>query len=108
MALCDFRSVDPKRDAFPVALVYPDHEGETMAIRYNPKHEWKYVRGMTPDEIVLIKWFVHGVVCSLVSSLISIIVLIPCKTVALLFSPRIPVSKIPLRPKVLPTESRLS
>jgi len=55
LALCDYRSVDPKNDTFPVALVYPDREGETMAVNYNPKHEWKYVRGMTPDEFVLIK-----------------------------------------------------
>jgi len=55
LALCDYRSVDPKNDTFPVALVYPDREGETMAVKYNPKHEWKYARGMTPDEFVLIK-----------------------------------------------------
>ena len=57
LALCDYRSVDPKNDTFPVALVFPDREpGETMAVKYNPKHEWKYLRGMTPDEFVLIKW----------------------------------------------------
>lgn len=60
LALCDYRSVDKDHDPFPVALVYPDREGETMGIRYNPKHEWKYRHGMTPDEFVLIKWFVLG------------------------------------------------
>ncbi|KAF7760175.1 hypothetical protein Agabi119p4_10851 [Agaricus bisporus var. burnettii] len=57
LALCDFRSVDPKNDTYPVALVYPDREGETMCVKPNDKHEWKYLRGMTPDEIVLIKCF---------------------------------------------------
>ncbi|XP_006460560.1 hypothetical protein AGABI2DRAFT_192227 [Agaricus bisporus var. bisporus H97] len=57
LALCDFRSVDPDNDTYPVALVYPDHEGETMSIKPSDKHEWKYLRGMTPDEIVLIKCF---------------------------------------------------
>ncbi len=58
LALCDYRSVDPKNDTFPVTLIYPDREGETMAFKYNPKHQWKYLRGMTPDEFVLIKWSV--------------------------------------------------
>ena len=56
LALCDYRSVDPKNDVFPVALLYPDREGETFSVKYNPNYKWKYVRGMTPDEIVLIKW----------------------------------------------------
>lgn len=56
LALCDYRTVDPKSDTFPVALVYPDREGETMGISYNPNHKWKYFYGMTPDEFVLIKW----------------------------------------------------
>jgi len=57
LTFCDYRSVDPKNDTFPVALIYPDREGETMGVRYNPKHQWKYVRGLTPDEFVLIKCF---------------------------------------------------
>ena len=56
LALCDYRSVDPKKDMFPVALIYPDHEGETMGVKYNENHKWKYLHGMTPEEIVLIKW----------------------------------------------------
>ncbi|KIL59356.1 hypothetical protein M378DRAFT_169423 [Amanita muscaria Koide BX008] len=57
LALCDYRSVDPKTDVFPVALVYPDREGETFSVKHNPNHQWKYVRGMIPDELVLIKCF---------------------------------------------------
>ena len=56
LALCDYRSVDAKKDVFPVALVYPDREGETFGVTYNEKHKWKYLRGMTPEELVLIKW----------------------------------------------------
>ncbi|KXN80624.1 hypothetical protein AN958_09309 [Leucoagaricus sp. SymC.cos] len=55
LALCDYRSVKPEQDTFPVALIFPDREGETMAVRHNPDHKWKYLRGMTPDEFVLIK-----------------------------------------------------
>ena len=56
LALCDYRSVDVKRDVFPVALIYPDREGETLAVKYNENYKWKYLHGMTPEEIVLIKW----------------------------------------------------
>jgi hypothetical protein len=58
LAVCDFRSVDAKNDVFPVALIFPDREGETLSVKHNPSHKWKYVRGMTPDEFVLIKWCV--------------------------------------------------
>ncbi|KAK7454511.1 hypothetical protein VKT23_011265 [Stygiomarasmius scandens] len=57
LALCDYRSIDPKKDLTPVALVYPDREGETLGVKYNPEHKWKYLRGMTPDEFVLIKCY---------------------------------------------------
>ena len=41
----------------PVTLVYPDREpGETLGVKFNPDHRWRYFRGMTPDELVLIKW----------------------------------------------------
>lgn len=56
LALCDYRSVDAKQDPFPVALVYPDREGETYGVKYNKSHKWTYLHGMTPEEIVLIKW----------------------------------------------------
>ena len=56
LALCDYRSVDAARDLVPTTLVYPDREGETLSVRYNPGHRWKYLSGMEPDEFVLIKW----------------------------------------------------
>lgn len=59
LALCDYRSVDLK-DTFPVALIYSDHEGETLSVKHNENQRWKYLRGMTPDEIVLIKWCVKS------------------------------------------------
>jgi hypothetical protein len=39
-----------------MALIYPDREGETYGVQFNPEHKWKYMKGMTPEEIVLIKW----------------------------------------------------
>ncbi|KZP14684.1 hypothetical protein FIBSPDRAFT_868066, partial [Athelia psychrophila] len=57
LALCDYRSVDVKKDLYPVALIYPDREGETFGVAYNPEHKWKYLRGMETDEVVFIKCF---------------------------------------------------
>lgn len=55
LALCDYRSIDPKADLAPITLRYPDRDGETYGVKYNPAHRWKYLRGMEPDEVVLIK-----------------------------------------------------
>jgi len=55
LALCDHRSVDLKKDTFPVARISAESTGETMGIKYNENHKWKYLHGMTPEEIVLIK-----------------------------------------------------
>ncbi|KAF8064041.1 hypothetical protein FPV67DRAFT_1503310 [Lyophyllum atratum] len=57
LGLCDYRSVDEKKDLFPVALIYPDREGETFGVKYNPNQQWKYFHGVTPEEAVLIKCF---------------------------------------------------
>ncbi|KAG1830296.1 hypothetical protein DFJ58DRAFT_824741, partial [Suillus subalutaceus] len=57
LALCDFRSVDVEKDLVPVALLYADREGETFGVKYNPNHQWKYLKAMTPEEFVLIKCF---------------------------------------------------
>lgn len=58
LALCDYRSVDPEHDLVPTTLKYPDRDGETLSVKYNPNHRWKYLKGMEPDEFVLIKWCV--------------------------------------------------
>ena len=58
LALCDFSSVDRNRDLVPHTLKYPDRDGETYGVLWNENHRWKYVRGMTPEEGVLIKWCV--------------------------------------------------
>jgi len=57
LALCDYTSINFKEDLVPSRLIYPDREGETFAVKYNPNHRWNYLRGMRPDEYVLIKCF---------------------------------------------------
>jgi hypothetical protein len=61
LALCDFNSIDRSRDLVPHTLKYPDRDGETYGVQWNENHRWKYVRGMTPEEGVLIKWCVEPV-----------------------------------------------
>ncbi|KAG5646559.1 hypothetical protein DXG03_002862 [Asterophora parasitica] len=57
LALCDYRSVDPAADTVPIALVYPDREGEVLGISFNPNQKWTYFSGVTPEELILIKCF---------------------------------------------------
>ncbi|EPQ50922.1 hypothetical protein GLOTRDRAFT_24512, partial [Gloeophyllum trabeum ATCC 11539] len=58
LAFCDYQSVDVEGgDVTPTELRRSDYTGETMAIKYNPQHKWKYLRAMEPDEFVLIKCY---------------------------------------------------
>ncbi|KAI0810786.1 hypothetical protein BC629DRAFT_1589543 [Irpex lacteus] len=57
LAFCDFRSIDVQKDLIPTDLVYPDRKGETLSVKFNPGHRWKYLKGMEPDKFALIKCF---------------------------------------------------
>ncbi|KAI0946739.1 hypothetical protein AcW1_010116 [Taiwanofungus camphoratus] len=57
LALCDYTSIDRETDVVPITLKYPDRDGETYGVKYSPRQKWKYLRGMGPDEFVLIKCF---------------------------------------------------
>ncbi|KAL0572668.1 hypothetical protein V5O48_009292 [Marasmius crinis-equi] len=57
LAVCDFRSVNWEKDLIPAELRYSDNIGETFAVKHNPEHKWKYVRGLTPEEFILIKCY---------------------------------------------------
>ncbi|KZW00752.1 hypothetical protein EXIGLDRAFT_720392 [Exidia glandulosa HHB12029] len=57
LGFCDFRSIDASRDLVPHRIIFATYEGETLNVRYNEKHKWKYLRGQTPDEFALIKCY---------------------------------------------------
>jgi hypothetical protein len=58
LTLCDFKSVEMKRDLVRANLIYPDRDpGETFIVRFDEGHKWKYLFGMRPEEGVLIKCF---------------------------------------------------
>ncbi|KIK59619.1 hypothetical protein GYMLUDRAFT_60152 [Collybiopsis luxurians FD-317 M1] len=58
LTLCDYRTVDAKNDLVAVARISSQRRGETYRVKHNPQHRWKYLKGMTPEEFVLIKWSV--------------------------------------------------
>ena len=43
-----------------MSIIDPEIAGEIMGIKYNENHKWKYLYGITPDEIVLLKWRVYN------------------------------------------------
>jgi hypothetical protein len=47
----------PDSDLVPAALIYPNRNGETYAIKPNPQHRWYYKYAQRPDEVTLIKCF---------------------------------------------------
>jgi len=56
LALADAHSV-PESDLVAAALIYPDREGETFAVKPNPKHQWYFKYAQRPDEPLFIKCF---------------------------------------------------
>jgi len=111
LGLCDYRSVD-ESDTFPVALIFPDREVEALGVQYNPNHKWKYLHGMTPDEIVLIKWHVSRSRCVLDSQGVLTLFYLPVSTRSRMVvshcSPHTQASATPARLKGPPLDSRLS
>jgi len=56
LAVADAHSV-PDSDLVGVALIYPDRQGETYTVKPNKQHNWYYLYGQEPDEVILIKCF---------------------------------------------------
>jgi len=56
LTVADAHSV-PDSDLVGVALIYPDRQGETYTVKPNPDHQWYYLYGQTPEEVMLIKCF---------------------------------------------------
>ena len=62
LALCDFSTVNQKTDLIPLTAKYPDRDGESMGVKFSEAYRWKYLRGMAPEEVVLIKWYANYLV----------------------------------------------
>ncbi|KAF8810661.1 hypothetical protein BYT27DRAFT_7134808 [Phlegmacium glaucopus] len=52
-----FKSRDGHPNVLMRAMVNTGTTSETLAVKYNENHKWKYLHGMTPEEFVLIKCF---------------------------------------------------
>ncbi|KAJ8474979.1 hypothetical protein ONZ51_g6856 [Trametes cubensis] len=57
LAVGDWRSLDERTDLVPVRYIYPDREGATFSVRYNPGHRWWHLAQQTPEEVTLIKCY---------------------------------------------------
>ena len=44
-------------DLIPQKLVFPDRIDEGLNVRFNPSHQWFYLREHTPAEVMLFKIF---------------------------------------------------
>ncbi len=56
LGFIDSSTVDKDVDLFPMTLKFPGGPGETYAVKWNKNHKWVYLRGMTPEEVVIFKW----------------------------------------------------
>ncbi|KAI0647776.1 hypothetical protein C8Q79DRAFT_999371 [Trametes meyenii] len=56
LAVSDWRGLHEK-DLVPVRYLYPNREGATFSVRYNPEHTWWYLAQQTPEEVTLIKCY---------------------------------------------------
>jgi len=55
-AICDAQTISGS-DFVTSDLIYPHRRGETLAVRFNPGHQWYYFPQMRPDEAVLLKCY---------------------------------------------------
>ena len=55
-AICDAQTIGVD-DFVTSDLIYPHRRGETLALRFNPRHQWYYFPEMRPDEAVLLKCY---------------------------------------------------
>jgi hypothetical protein len=56
LAMCDATSV-ASGDLVASDLIYPNRNGETYSVKYNPDHRWFYFPEMTADEALLLKCY---------------------------------------------------
>lgn len=61
LAILDARSYS-EEDLLPVRVIYPGHNGETFVVRpraedAKEKHQWHYLYGQTPDEVMIFKCY---------------------------------------------------
>lgn len=59
LGLCDYRSVDPEKDTFPITVLSPDGDQEFLGVKYNENQKWSYFYGVNPEQFILLKWYVY-------------------------------------------------
>lgn len=56
LAMCDAQSVG-ENDLVATDLIYPNRNGETYSVKFNPQHRWVYFPEMRTDEVLLLKCY---------------------------------------------------
>jgi hypothetical protein len=56
LAMCDAQTLAPD-DLVASDLIYPNRNGETYSVKFNPNHRWYYIPEMTADEALLLKCY---------------------------------------------------
>lgn len=56
LAVCDSRTVS-HNDLVPADVVFPHYCDEGYEVKHNESHRWFYKRGMTTDDVILLKHF---------------------------------------------------
>jgi hypothetical protein len=56
LAMCDAKTV-ATNDLIASDLIYPNRNGETFSVKFNPRHRWFYFPEMTADEALLLKCY---------------------------------------------------
>lgn len=56
LAVADAHSV-PESDLISVSLIWPNRKGETLTVLPNLQHQWYYLYGQKPEDVVLIKCY---------------------------------------------------
>ena len=56
LAMCDGQTL-AQEDLVASDLIYPNRNGDTYAVKFNPRHRWIYFPEMTVDEALLLNCY---------------------------------------------------
>ncbi|KAG2125697.1 hypothetical protein DEU56DRAFT_862757 [Suillus clintonianus] len=56
LAVANYRTLG-REDLVSTRHIYPNSEGSTFSVRYNPTQRWYFLANQTPDEVTLIKCY---------------------------------------------------
>ena len=55
LALCDYISIDTEHDVIVADLLYVNRIGENQLLYHNKRHQWYYIEGQQPDDLLVFR-----------------------------------------------------